>query len=491
MSLTKLGWLSYLCASFVSANFLGQNDISQHIAVTRDDASYRLLNTYQHVDTTISPGETHYYSVQLNSSELKSQEFSFGDDIYFLSGNIALQPPASAFPDSNNNLTLCASWTDTSASKEFRCDNYEYGYYGNMFDIQPKNLSLMMLITINAPSAENASLTWNYSLLIGSTGLTYNWDSTQFVNVLDTDYDSALLVTGDLFGQPLNSSEVSFNQMSYNFLVYLFSDEQFSDVEPLRRSYTAVTSLPSVLNTTSLPIVAMKRAGRNRQQFYIENLNSSTTYFGILVFNSLASDSLGMVYSPFSLHTMNSTACKIIHDLKFCSGVAYSVPVLSNPKYNTTDALKKLYDHEVESLYANFSKALQQTNCNASMENSFSPIVTCENCVALYKSWLCSVTIPRCSTFEAPGYVLRDLHESRNEFVNDIVHPPSPYYEVMPCIDLCNSIVKNCPALLRFSCPTKPAAVEKSYYWLLETNSTLDSCNVVDDAYYRIDMKIY
>lgn len=483
MSVTTLGWLYFLYYAVATASFLHQKDEFQDLPVIRDDVTYRMLNTTQQILTTISPGETHYYSVILSSTELESQEFSFGKDLYFLTGNIAMQPPASAFPDGNNNLTLCASWTDVSPSNESRCDSFEYGYYGNMFSIQSKNLSLMMLVTINTPSSENTTLTWNYTLLLSTSGLTYNWDASQFIDVLDTDYNSALLMTGNVYGQPVYTSSESFNQMANNFLVYIFSDDQFDDVLPLRRSYNAVTSLPSTLNTTSQTIVAIKRAGKNHQQFYIESLNSSTTYFGFLVFNSDSSESHGMVYSPFALHTMNSTACKIIHDLEFCDGVAYSVPVLSNLKYNTTDALKKLYDGKVESLYANFSRALQQTNCHASEEDSYSPIVTCDDCIALYKSWLCAVTIPRCSTFEAPGYVFRDLHESRNEFVNDVVHPPSPYYEVMPCIDLCEYIVRDCPALLKFSCPTKPAAIKKSYYWSFDTNSTIDTCNFVNATF--------
>lgn len=486
MIVIRLGWLFYLLFTFSSASSLHFNDEFQQLFAAREDITYKLLNTYEPINATINPGETHYYSVKLNETELRMQEFSFGNDIYFLSGNIALQPPATAFPSGNNNISTCVTWTDLSGSKQGRCDPFELGYYGNMFAIQPNILTPMMLITVSTPSSENASLTWTYSLLLRSSGLSYNWASSQFVDVLDTDYDSALLLTGTLFGQPVSSTTETFNQMNFNFLIYLFSEEQYKNVLPLQRSYDAVTSLPSVLNTTDLPIVAIKRAGSTHQQFYLENLNSSTTYFGVLVYNSDITDSLGIVYSPFSLQTMNSTACKIIHDLEFCNGVAYSVPVSSNPKYNTTLALKKLYDHEVESLYANFSKALQQTNCNASMENAFSPVVTCEDCSSLYKSWLCAVTIPRCSTFEAQGYVFRDLHGSRNEFVNEIVHPPLPYYEVMPCIDLCNYIVRNCPALLKFSCPTKPAAVEKSYYWFTGNISTFDTCNLINDAYVNL-----
>jgi calcium channel MID1 len=104
---------------------------------------------------------------------------------------------------------------------------------------------------------------------------------------------------------------------------------------------------------------------------------------------------------------------------------------------------------------------------------------TCADCAAAYKSWLCSVTIPRCEDFntEAAWLQPRNLAQpfpdgevldaatlggfpntsatrgSRNPLIDEVVRP-GPYKEVLPCEDLCYNLTQSCPAQMGFGCPT-------------------------------------
>ena len=40
---------------------------------------------------------------------------------------------------------------------------------------------------------------------------------------------------------------------------------------------------------------------------------------------------------------------------------------------------------------------------------------------------------------------------------------PGPYKEVLPCVDLCYSLVQSCPASLQFVCPLKNHGLNYTY----------------------------
>lgn len=106
----------------------------------------------------------------------------------------------------------------------------------------------------------------------------------------------------------------------------------------------------------------------------------------------------------------------------------------------------------------------------------FSLAVTCDDCAMAYKEWLCAVTIPRCSDFSSdrpylrarnagqqfingssisPSSPLRQnpaTNRSRNPLIDNEIKP-GPYKEILPCLDVCHTLVKKCPAALGFGCP--------------------------------------
>jgi hypothetical protein len=107
----------------------------------------------------------------------------------------------------------------------------------------------------------------------------------------------------------------------------------------------------------------------------------------------------------------------------------------------------------------------------------FSLAVDCDDCATAYKQWLCSVSIPRCADFSnnASYLAVRNAGQdfingsslpadspyrqhvasntSRNKIIDTKIKP-GPYKEILPCEDICSTLVKDCPSKLGFKCPS-------------------------------------
>ncbi|KAI9807272.1 MAG: stretch-activated cation channel mid1 [Piccolia ochrophora] len=248
-----------------------------------------------------------------------------------------------------------------------------------------------------------------------------------------------------------------------------------------------------------------------KQQFYLNGLQASASYTGILAMrgNSTADGGGvvgggGTVWRAMNFTSKTDKNCALLYDLPFCSSIAYAVP--SNPLlFPSPSSLVPIYDNYVASVYRNFSYALSQHPCNTTSSTAqYSLATNCTACAAAYKAWLCAVSIPRCADFSSPTsmahlaprnigqdfvngsslsgaqlstYVRRGffdelgydaparqvafLNASRNPRIDALVRP-GPYKEVKPCVELCYGIVQNCPATLGFACPTGPSR-DRSY----------------------------
>jgi calcium channel MID1 len=193
----------------------------------------------------------------------------------------------------------------------------------------------------------------------------------------------------------------------------------------------------------------------------------------------------------FYANTSLGDTCQVIFDLDFCDSVAYAVP--SNPDFKDDDnKLKNLYDKKAELYYTNFTRSLAQVACDTEAEAQYSLARTCKDCENDYKNWLCSVLIPRCEDWNAPGNFLQarnvnallsdgsltfagnlttelndtvrkrlSYNSTRNPGIDEVT-PLGPYKEMLPCEDLCFDIVRSCPPQLGFACPNSPAR-ELSY----------------------------
>ena len=195
--------------------------------------------------------------------------------------------------------------------------------------------------------------------------------------------------------------------------------------------------------------------------------------------------------------------------------------------------LARLYDDAAAAIYQNFTYSLQQIACNTTSTAQYSLVRNCDDCARDYKNWLCAVTIPRCADFssqdpflqprnlgqpsldntdssntgddfsakpesdndtdedenkEIKGYEdtrppSRRLYanSSRNPLIDELIQP-GPYKEVLPCDDLCYSIVQSCPAALGFKCPLPGRGLERSYGKRSRSGSI--TCSYLGAAYY-------
>lgn len=213
-----------------------------------------------------------------------------------------------------------------------------------------------------------------------------------------------------------------------------------------------------------------------------------------------------------------------MYDLDFCSEVAYAVP--SNPNtFSTPSLLASHYDGYAAELYGNFSRSLQLVACNTTASAQYSLAKNCTDCANAYKQWLCAVTMPRCEDFNLSAaysvprnmgqqffqnnsFLAQDMlqqkylgmpdapidsvaqqqtyassfasNQSRNPIItNDI--KPGPYNELLPCNDLCYSLVQSCPAQLGFGCPLPGRGLELGYGERSETGLT---CSYLGAFYF-------
>lgn len=210
-----------------------------------------------------------------------------------------------------------------------------------------------------------------------------------------------------------------------------------------------------------------------RHQFMVSNLTQDTVYYAYMIQN--VGPATGLT-APIRFSTKIDANCRIIYDLSFCNQVAYSVP--TNPDTFTSDNIwdiAKQYDEQALAKFEPFETALSQFNCNTTQ---YSLVRNCTDCYRDYKTWLCSVSIPRCTDssvsgdltqvdhVSSPSPALRDISvgASRNPWIDETMKP-GEWTELLPCIDLCYHVVQSCPPFLQFYCPVGDLASMQYGYW--------------------------
>ena len=361
-------------------------------------------------------------------------------------------------------------------------------------------------VAVQAPSATGYSGSYTYEIT-GSIDTPYSdyLDST-YLHILDSDAGAGLLITGNLTEPDDTEAIQRWIALGPRFSVFTqnTNDTQFAGV---RRSYCGLENSAAAkvdvggLDASSPPNgqtgLTTFGGGAAKQQFYVGNLNRSSTYYAILGLQTNYSTAGsghpgggGTVWRHISITTKNEENCQLAHNLSFCTNVNYAVP--SHPNISNTQ-LGQLYDNFTRSMYGNFSYSMQQIPCNTSSDSRYSLAVTCENCTAAYKEWLCAVTMPRCKdyssttpylqarnvaqdfvngtkassitadpSFNQSSQLIMALNSSRNPWI-DVTIRPGPYKELLPCEGLCNSLVQSCPSALGFACPFAGKGLRQSY----------------------------
>ncbi|KOG96887.1 Mid1p [Saccharomyces eubayanus] len=374
--------------------------------------------------------------------------------------------------------------------------------YSNLYVVT----ELVNATTKQPLSSSDTSGIWEYRLSISENDLVFQWDVRPWVEVLDTDMHSALLSTGNVTAD----AKVYHNYSIYDpslYDLYVYSYEESTRLnENYNLSLCAVKNGPHLVssqdtsnstvttNSTnpleSTDLIIQKKiteyGGSVSEMFYITGLNGSTTYTAYLTKKISNGDGLsnvgGVLFSQVYFTTKSTNACSLIFDLDFCSDVAYSVPTSSFSVENKT-LMAQTYDHIAEALYSNFSKALQLVSCDADKDARYSPIMACEDCAEAYRDWVCAVSIPRCSTLYSKYFTHRDKTQNRNDYLNRYIKPLDDYYEILPCIDMCYTLVRNCPSDFGFACPNDKSTEDllyESYNFYMDVDYA--TCNYIGNS---------
>lgn len=523
-------WFVSLVVAFGSFDDLGfvqeaQNDtVKRGRYVEEQSSSSGILNPDNIYEWTpiagnISAGDRNVFVFTVSMNSTGNGFLPTYEILIFLSGNICKQPQDVTDQALRVSYSFNESVTTNSTVGQFAtfADGYMQALAVSPVSQSDSNTTaeysfLYVVVeavnsTTNLPlpaDAGAASHIWEYKLSISENDLVYQWDTRPWLEVLDTDYNSALLATGNVTSDGQQFSNYSIYDISlYDLYVYSF-EESLQLSSGLNISLCAVTSGPYLVssvqsnqtknvshqleeNDLQIAKSLTNRRGTVQEQFYISGLNSSSTYVAFLSKRigkkGNLSDVGGVLFSKQVFTTRDSDSCSLIFGLDFCYGVAYSVPTPSIAPGNKT-LIAETYDGIAESLYANFSKALQIIACDSESDARYSPIRSCRDCANSYRNWLCGVTIPRCIDTHSEYYVHRNEGENRNDYLNNFVKPIDDYYEILPCIDMCYAIARDCPSDFGFACPSIEDLQigPNSSYSIFDPDFAIDTCNFLGNT---------
>lgn len=455
------------------------------LKATSSSISPQLLHESVPVSIALSPGERFQYQFQINMSDPSAQQYY--EIMVFMSANLCNYPPGLSDPNSYLNLyytfndtEIFTNNSDLSHYQElYSKEEFEYGYLQALADTDVKtNDSFFLNLVLEAEETKDANGTFTIELGISQENLLFQWDNKTWVSLVDTDDTSALFMTGNLTTSYSNASDIV-ESSSNLYTIHIFHDEESNYFTSLNRSWCSIVNADELVPQSNITYSFTQRGGGLKEQIYVRGLEPATSYVAYVTQDFFHKDNGGVVFDRLFFTTEEPDTCQLIFNLTFCENVAYSVPRSANVEIDTSfENLAKLYDTYAESIYENFTKALQQIPCDAEDDQRYSPIVTCDDCATSYKNWLCAVTIPRCTTNEETEYRHRPLNNSRNDYINEKVDPPSPYYEILPCIDMCHAIVRDCPSDFNFGCPEDNVSITKSY-WFTSDDTSYDTCNYV------------
>ncbi|PIL34269.1 transporter [Ganoderma sinense ZZ0214-1] len=185
----------------------------------------------------------------------------------------------------------------------------------------------------------------------------------------------------------------------------------------------------------------------------------------------------------YTAYTLQDGQLAASRPINFVTKSAYAVP-LAPPRppvtINSADTIPSAVSETIVSYLSNFTTTLSTLACG---RDNYSPLVTCADCQAAYRTWLCTVSFPRCteptdnsttSSAPASGPSASALAQSPTAAVEAVAAnaaprnpalPPfaSAYAALLPCLETCNAADRACPAFLGFKCPLPQFTASNSY----------------------------
>lgn len=253
-----------------------------------------------------------------------------------------------------------------------------------------------------------------------------------------------------------------------------------------------LTSLPqtscslgnaSSTGTIKLNDLWLREAEGWRSQWLVDGLSPGTNYTAYVIQDQIKVSGpiylvtksgmcpLSRLLSCLTTEFIAGFPCPLVHSLPYCPSTAYAVPLpLPNSSAVAYDAssLPSVISDPFLQYMTNFTTMLLTFACGRDL---YSPLQTCADCQRAYRSWLCSVSFPRCSepaptsqnNAQAPFSALQPQASGvtpRNPFFPVVNYS---YTTLLPCLEVCNAVDRACPNFLGIKCPVPQFNADASY----------------------------
>lgn len=339
----------------------------------------------------------------------------------FASANTCLQPSFLSPQDNAHppQLTLHAQTADPRYEPNPNLPGSQTVPFVEGFASLSMPISQVIFLGVSAPDVtkQNGSQDWSIDVA-ASTDAPYHAyiPETNFtLYMIDSDPNAALLVTSGLEAwarqQGMQGDVAAALDDSGPPLDIFVNNINYTGMNGLHRSYCAMQKSQVFGNHGDSSVAGFEMGITHNQpgafaeeQFYIPGLNKTSTYLGrpstingTQGYGAPIIGGGGTLYPTMNFTTKRDGNCAVIYNLTFCTEVAYAVP--ANPSHYNMSTLRALYDDQSRALFRNFSYSLQQIPCNTTETAQYSLAAGCDNCTAAYKTWLCTVSIPKCEDF--------------------------------------------------------------------------------------------
>ncbi|KAJ7056654.1 stretch-activated cation channel Mid1 [Mycena amicta] len=234
-------------------------------------------------------------------------------------------------------------------------------------------------------------------------------------------------------------------------------------VSPTSNSLTSMPQTACMLKTQTSGVVAneslwMRDSGRWRTEWLLTGLTAKTNY------TVYAIESGYKVAGPIFFTTKSSSfSCPLVSRLPYCPSVAYAVPLPappnSLPSYDDSSLPDSVASPLISTL-TNFTTSLTTFACGRDL---YSPLVTCADCQRAYRTWLCTISLPRCADEDTASLGAALLPSQAPNARNAALPSGNNYTQLLPCIETCTATDRACPNFLGFRCPLPRFNAVQSY----------------------------
>ncbi|KAJ7454728.1 stretch-activated cation channel Mid1 [Mycena latifolia] len=195
-----------------------------------------------------------------------------------------------------------------------------------------------------------------------------------------------------------------------------------------------------------------------RTEYLLTGLTAKTNYTAYVIASS------HKVSGPIYFTTKSSTfSCPLVSRLPYCPSISYAVPLPAPPSsqamYDNTNLPDSIVTPLLSSL-TNFTTTLTTLACG---RDFYSPLVSCADCQRAYRTWLCTISFPRCADADTAPSAAALLQSQAPNARNAAFPSGNSYTQLLPCLETCTATDRACPNFLGFRCPLPRFNAAQSY----------------------------